>query len=99
MSLDSYIQRVPCASSMRRHGTFTLPPPASSRALFGIALGVVQRDGHVQPAHGAPRLDAERAGVELIQRQLGRFGVDLGLALRRALLRARPGQASPSRMI
>ncbi|MNJ66216.1 hypothetical protein D3C77_622740 [compost metagenome] len=32
MSLDSYIQRVPAASSMRRHGTFTLPPPACSCA-------------------------------------------------------------------
>ncbi len=34
------------------------------RARFGIAFGVAQRDGRVQFVNGAPRLDAERAGVD-----------------------------------
>ncbi|MNR38787.1 hypothetical protein D3C85_1569200 [compost metagenome] len=42
--------------------------------------------------HGASRLDAERAGVELVERERGGFLVDGSLALRRAPLRARTGK-------
>ena len=59
--------------------------------MFSIILGITQLHRQVEAVQGAPDLDAERAGVELIQGQAFCSNVDLGLSFGRALFLAWTG--------
>ena len=61
-------------------------------AVLRVVLRILQRHRHIQTVQRTTGLHAERAGVELIQRQVLGGGVDLGLLLGRALLFAWAGQ-------
>ncbi|MNI58493.1 hypothetical protein D3C73_1136050 [compost metagenome] len=60
-------------------------------AILFVVLRVAKGHRHIQAAQGTASLHAERAGVELIQRQALGSRIDLCLNFRRALLLAWAG--------
>lgn len=53
-------------------------------AMFGVMLRIAQGDRQRQSGHFAAHLDAERAGLEVVERQLAAFPINLSLRLRAA---------------